>query len=81
MRRKLVITAIISTFILGACGVKGQLKTPPPLWGDKSKQSQPAQTSTQAPTQTTSQTPTQTPDQNGPSPSGQNQDDQSDPDT
>ncbi len=38
MRRKLLITALISSLVLGACGVKGQLKTPPPLWGDKAKQ-------------------------------------------
>jgi len=37
MRRKLILTAIISSFALGACGVKGELKTPPPMWGDKSK--------------------------------------------
>lgn len=38
MRRKILAAAIISSFMLGACGVKGQLKTPPPLWGDKAKQ-------------------------------------------
>ncbi len=35
MRRKLILTALVSAFALGACGVKGDLKTPPPLWGDK----------------------------------------------
>ncbi len=38
MRRKILITALLSSFVLGACGVKGNLKTPPPLWGDKAKQ-------------------------------------------
>lgn len=38
MRRRLILTATISTFLLCACGVKGNLKTPPPLWGDKAKQ-------------------------------------------
>lgn len=27
-----------STLALTACGVKGDLETPPPLWGDKAKQ-------------------------------------------
>lgn len=38
MRRKILITALLSSFVLGACGVKGNLKTPPPLWGEKAKQ-------------------------------------------
>jgi len=38
MRRKIIVAALLSTFMLGACGVKGQLKTPPPLWGEKAKQ-------------------------------------------
>jgi len=38
MRRKLTLAAIVSAFVLGACGVKGNLKTPPPIWGEKSKQ-------------------------------------------
>ncbi len=29
---------LAGSFILSACGVKGELKTPPPLWGDKAKQ-------------------------------------------
>ncbi len=43
MRRRLLTTALISAFILSACGVKGDLQTPPPLWGDKAKQDQPVQ--------------------------------------
>lgn len=35
MRRKLIIATLISSFALGSCGVKGELKTPPPLWGEK----------------------------------------------
>jgi len=38
MRRKILITALMSSFVLGACGVKGSLKTPPPLWGEKAKE-------------------------------------------
>ncbi len=38
MRRKILITALLSSFVLVACGVKGSLKTPPPLWGEKAKQ-------------------------------------------
>ncbi|NNE57995.1 MAG: hypothetical protein HKN36_07810 [Hellea sp.] len=42
MRRKIVIAALVSSFALGACGVKGELKTPPPLWGEKPKADSPA---------------------------------------
>jgi len=34
---KLITVSMISAFALGACGIKGDLKTPPPLWGDKDK--------------------------------------------
>lgn len=34
---KLVAVSLISAFALGACGIKGDLQTPPPLWGDKDK--------------------------------------------
>lgn len=34
---KLIAISLISAFALGACGIKGDLKTPPPLWGDKDK--------------------------------------------
>lgn len=40
MRRKILLTALLSSFVLGACGVKGELKTPPPIFGDKTKQQQ-----------------------------------------
>lgn len=40
MRRKILLTALLSSFVLGACGVKGDLKTPPPIFGDKTKQQQ-----------------------------------------
>jgi len=36
-------TALLGMFALGtlsACGIKGDLKTPPPLWGDKTKAEQ-----------------------------------------
>jgi len=35
--RRLTIAALVGAFALGACGIKGQLDTPPPLWGDKTK--------------------------------------------
>lgn len=38
MRRKILAVSIAASFLLSACGVKGNLKTPPPLWGDKAKQ-------------------------------------------
>ena len=34
---KLLSVALIGAFALGACGIKGDLQTPPPLWGDKDK--------------------------------------------
>jgi len=37
---KFALTALLGAFALGtlaACGIKGDLKTPPPLWGDKAK--------------------------------------------
>ncbi len=40
MRRIIAIT-LISAFALSGCGVKGELKTPPPLWGDKPQAEQP----------------------------------------
>ena len=48
MRRKLIIAAVISSFALGACGIKGDLKTPPPIWGDK-KADQPQEAPTPEP--------------------------------
>ena len=37
---RLIVTTLLGVFALGtlaACGIKGELKTPPPIWGDKSK--------------------------------------------
>ena len=37
---KFALTALLGAFALGtlaACGIKGELKTPPPLWGDQNK--------------------------------------------
>jgi len=37
---KLTISTLLGVFALGslsACGIKGELKTPPPLWGDKTQ--------------------------------------------
>jgi len=33
--------ALMATFLLSACGIKGELETPPPIWGDKSDTAQP----------------------------------------
>ena len=37
MRRTLIALSLLSAFALSGCGVKGTLKTPPPLFGDKNK--------------------------------------------
>jgi len=37
MFRRLTALTLVSAFALSACGVKGKLDTPPPLWCDKSK--------------------------------------------
>lgn len=34
---KLIPFALVSALMFGACGIKGELETAPPLWGDKSK--------------------------------------------
>lgn len=36
MRRKIIALTLASAFMLSACGVKGELQTAPPMWGDKS---------------------------------------------
>ena len=43
MKRALSLTLIASAFALSACGVKGDLKTPPPMWGDKPAAEKPAE--------------------------------------
>lgn len=30
----ILIAAITASFVLSACGIKGSLNTPPPVWGD-----------------------------------------------
>jgi len=40
LSHKFIALSLISAFVLSACGIKGKLDTPPPLWGDKSKQSE-----------------------------------------
>ena len=37
---KLIAVSLAAAFALGACGIKGDLQTPPPLWGDKDKQAE-----------------------------------------
>ena len=39
---KTLAMTLIGAFALGACGIKGELQTPPPLWGDKDKQAEPS---------------------------------------
>jgi len=41
MSRRFITFTLLSAFALSACGVRGNLKTPPPIWGDKSKVEQP----------------------------------------
>jgi len=36
-----LITAIVASFALSACGIKGDLKTPPPVWGEDKPETQP----------------------------------------
>lgn len=31
---RFIAIAVIASFALSACGIKGSLKTPPPIWGD-----------------------------------------------
>ncbi|NNC36574.1 MAG: hypothetical protein HKO02_03890 [Hyphomonadaceae bacterium] len=42
---KLVAASLIGAFALGACGIKGDLQTPPPLWGDKDQKAEKKPTS------------------------------------
>ncbi len=37
MRRRFIALTLVTAFALSACGVKGELETAPPIWGDKSK--------------------------------------------
>ena len=37
MRRRFIALTITASFALSACGVKGELQTAPPVWGDKAK--------------------------------------------
>lgn len=34
MRRYALILVLATPFVLGACGLRGDLKTPPPIWGE-----------------------------------------------
>ncbi|MEE9272304.1 MAG: hypothetical protein V3U57_03430 [Robiginitomaculum sp.] len=38
MLKKTILVTLLGTLVLSACGIRGELKTPPPLWGDKDKQ-------------------------------------------
>ncbi|WP_409433375.1 LPS translocon maturation chaperone LptM [Litorimonas sp. RW-G-Af-16] len=35
LTRNALILAIAASFALSACGIKGELKTPPPVWGEE----------------------------------------------
>ena len=43
MTRKILAIGLLSVFALSACGIKGDLKTPPPLWGDSDKPAEQAE--------------------------------------
>ena len=36
----LIATTLVAAFALSACGIRGELKTPPPLWGDDNRTSE-----------------------------------------
>ena len=36
----LIATTLVVAFALSACGIRGELKTPPPLWGDDNRTSE-----------------------------------------
>ncbi len=40
MRKSTLPIVITGLILLSACGVRGDLETPPPLWGDKDKREQ-----------------------------------------
>lgn len=33
----LIAATLISAFALSACGIRGELKTPPPIWGEDNR--------------------------------------------
>jgi len=33
----LIAASLVAAFALSACGIRGELKTPPPLWGDDTR--------------------------------------------
>jgi len=39
--KRLLPFAITAALLLSACGIKGELETPPPIWGEKSETAQP----------------------------------------
>jgi len=42
MKKKLILPlALTAALLLGACGIKGDLETPPPIWGEKSETARP----------------------------------------
>ena len=35
--RRLIALSLIGSFALSACGIRGSLETPPPLWGEDTR--------------------------------------------
>lgn len=35
---RIVLISSVSTLLLAGCGIKGELQSPPPLWGEKAKE-------------------------------------------
>ena len=35
--RRLIALSLVSSFALSACGIRGSLETPPPLWGEDTR--------------------------------------------
>jgi len=33
----LIALTLVASFALSACGIRGELKTPPPIWGDDNR--------------------------------------------
>jgi predicted small lipoprotein YifL len=40
-RNQFAVLALAGMLLLSACGIKGELETPPPIWGEKASETQP----------------------------------------
>ena len=45
-RKNLMPFLLAAAFLLSACGIKGGLETPPPIWGEKSDTAKPVDSDT-----------------------------------